>query len=80
MGCRHDLTRQYIYQWRHELRRQGMWLRSEGTVFLPFEHVAVVLGQVLSVGPERAPGRDPLGERPARCAATGGPKMTVSSA
>ena len=36
---RHDLTRQHIYQWRRELRRKGMWPRSEGPVFLPVEHV-----------------------------------------
>ncbi|SPJ26385.1 IS66-like element accessory protein TnpA [Palleronia abyssalis] len=36
---RHDLTRQHIYQWRRELRRKGMWPRSEGAVFLPVEHV-----------------------------------------
>ncbi|MCU9850653.1 transposase [Defluviimonas sp. WL0024] len=32
-----DLTRQHIYQWRRELRRKGMWPRSEEAVFLPVD-------------------------------------------
>lgn len=32
-----DLTRQHIYQWRQELRRKGLWPRSEETVFLPVD-------------------------------------------
>ncbi|MEY8831436.1 transposase [Sedimentitalea sp. XS_ASV28] len=32
-----DLTRQHIYQWRQELRRKGIWPRSEETVFLPVD-------------------------------------------
>lgn len=31
------LTHQHIYQWRRELRRKGMWMQSEATMFLPVE-------------------------------------------
>ncbi len=34
---RHDLTRQHIYQWRRELRRKGLWPRSDETVFLALD-------------------------------------------
>lgn len=32
-----DLTRQHIYQWRQELRRKGVWARSEEVMFLPVD-------------------------------------------
>ncbi|SER49238.1 transposase [Tranquillimonas rosea] len=51
---RHDLTRQHIYQWRRELRRKGMWPRSDGAVFLPVEHVVEELDQTPDVEPEEA--------------------------
>lgn len=34
---RHDLTRQHIYQWRRELRREGLWPGSGETVFLALD-------------------------------------------
>lgn len=34
---RHELTRQQIYTWRHELRLKGMLLPATGAVFLPVE-------------------------------------------
>ena len=49
---RHDLTRQHIYQWRRELRRKGMWPRSEGPVFLPVEHFADEPDQTPDVEPK----------------------------
>ena len=30
----HDVTRQQIYGWRHELKRKGLWSPDLGTVFL----------------------------------------------
>ncbi len=33
----HEITRQQIYAWRHELKRKGLWRLEEGTVFLPVE-------------------------------------------
>jgi transposase len=32
---RHDVTRQQIYAWRHELKRKGLWSPVEGPLFLP---------------------------------------------
>lgn len=40
---RHDVTRQQIYRWRHELKKKGLWPTDEGAVFLPIDfHVADV--------------------------------------
>ncbi len=32
---RHDVTRQQIYAWRHELKRKGLWSPDVGALFLP---------------------------------------------
>jgi transposase len=32
---RHEVTRQQIYAWRHELKRKGLWSREAGALFLP---------------------------------------------
>lgn len=32
---RHEVTRQQIYAWRHELKRKGLWSPDVGAVFLP---------------------------------------------
>ena len=32
---RHDVTRQQIYAWRHELKRKGLWSPEAGALFLP---------------------------------------------
>ncbi|MCD1621061.1 transposase [Salipiger manganoxidans] len=32
---RHDVTRQQIYAWRHELKRKGLWSSEAGALFLP---------------------------------------------
>lgn len=38
---RHDVTRQQIYRWRHELKKKGLWPTGESAVFLPIDfHVA----------------------------------------
>jgi len=34
---RHEITRQQIYAWRHEMKRKGLWHLEEGPVFLPVE-------------------------------------------
>ena len=38
---RHDVTRQQIYRWRHELKKKRLWPTGEGAVFVPIDfHVA----------------------------------------
>jgi len=32
---RHEVTRQQIYAWRHELKRKGLWSPEAGALFLP---------------------------------------------
>jgi transposase len=32
---RHEVTRQQIYVWRHELKRKGLWSPDDGALFLP---------------------------------------------
>jgi transposase len=32
---RHEVTRQQIYAWRHELKRKGLWSPDTGALFLP---------------------------------------------
>ena len=32
---RHEVTRQQIYAWRHELKRKGLWSPETGVLFLP---------------------------------------------
>ena len=34
---RHEITRQQIYTWRHELKTKGMLLPPTGAVFLPVD-------------------------------------------
>lgn len=34
---RHDVTRQQMYRWRHELKKKGLWPTGEGAVFLPID-------------------------------------------
>jgi len=34
---RHDVTRQQIYAWRHELKRKGLWSPISGALFLPVD-------------------------------------------
>lgn len=33
---RHDITRQQIYAWRHEMKKKGLWSPDGGAIFLPF--------------------------------------------
>jgi len=34
---RHEITRQQVYAWRHEMKRKGLWHPEGGLVFLPVE-------------------------------------------
>ena len=34
---RHDVPRQQIYRWRHELKKKGLWPPTQGAVFLPID-------------------------------------------
>ena len=38
---RHDVTRQQIYAWRHELKQKGLWSPISGAVFLPVGALSV---------------------------------------
>ncbi len=37
---RQEITRQQIYEWRHELRRKGLWHAEGRALFLPLEFFA----------------------------------------
>lgn len=37
---RHEITRQQVYAWRHEMKRKGLWHPEGGLVFLPVEGTA----------------------------------------
>ena len=47
---RHEITRQQIYTWRHEIKMKGLLVPSAGAVFLPVDTPS------LQVGPSQAPG------------------------
>ncbi|MCF7727944.1 IS66 family insertion sequence element accessory protein TnpB [Sulfitobacter sp. M220] len=34
---RHEITRQQIYAWRHEMKQKGLWSPDGGALFLPFD-------------------------------------------
>lgn len=34
---RHEVTRQQIYKWRHELKKKGLWSPEAGAIFFPFD-------------------------------------------
>ena len=34
---RHDVTRQQIYAWRHEMKKKGLWSPDGGALFLPLD-------------------------------------------
>jgi transposase len=34
---RHEITRQQIYAWRHEMKKKGLWSPDGGGLFLPFD-------------------------------------------
>lgn len=40
---RHEITRQQIYAWRHELKKKGLWSPDTGALFFPVD-IPVVTG------------------------------------
>lgn len=48
---RHEVTRQQIYAWRHELKRKGLWSPDAGAVFLPVGMTPVAALPVSSAPP-----------------------------
>lgn len=53
---RHDVTRQQIYAWRHELKRKGLLSPDAGALFLP---VGVVPAMELTVVEDRPAASNP---------------------
>jgi len=54
---RHDVTRQQIYAWRHELKRKGLWSPEAGALFLP---AGMVPAMELTVVEDRIPASTPV--------------------
>jgi len=34
---RHDVTRQQVYAWRHDLKKKGLWSPDSGALFIPLD-------------------------------------------
>jgi len=34
---RHDVTRQQLYAWRHDLKKKGLWSPDDGALFIPLD-------------------------------------------
>jgi len=34
---RHDVTRQQVYAWRHDLKKKGFWSPDNGAIFIPLD-------------------------------------------
>jgi transposase len=54
---RHEVTRQEIYAWRHELKRKGLWSPDAGALFLP---AGMVPAMELTVVEGRTPSSTPV--------------------
>ena len=54
---RHEVTRQQIYAWRHELKRKGLWSPDAGALFLP---AGTVPARELTVVEDRTPTAVPV--------------------
>ncbi|MGR3387255.1 MAG: IS66-like element accessory protein TnpA [Paracoccus sp. (in: a-proteobacteria)] len=54
---RHDVTRQQIYAWRHELKRKGLWSPDAGALFLP---AGMVPAMELTVVEDQTPATTPV--------------------
>lgn len=48
----HDVTRQQIYRWRHELKKKGLWPPTQGAVFLPIDFQ---IADIVTSAPEPDP-------------------------
>ncbi len=47
---RHEVTRQQIYKWRHELKKKGLWSPESGALFYPMD-VPVATGGAVAQPP-----------------------------
>jgi transposase len=54
---RHEVTRQQIYAWRHELKRKGLWSPEAGALFLP---AGMVPAMELTLMEDRSPASTPV--------------------
>ena len=54
---RHEVTRQQIYAWRHELKRKGLWSPYAGALFLP---AGTVPARELTVVEDRPAASNPV--------------------
>ena len=54
---RHEVTRQQIYAWRHELKRKGLWSPDAGALFLP---AGMVPAMDLKMVEDRMPAATPV--------------------
>ena len=43
---RHEVTRQQIYAWRHELKKKGLWSPDAGALFFPLDMPVAAGGPV----------------------------------
>ena len=57
MAQRHEVARQQVYAWRHELRRKGLWSPDAGALFLP---AGMVPAMALPVVGDRTPTATPV--------------------
>ncbi len=47
---RHEVTRQQIYAWRHDLKKKGLWSSDAGALFLPMD-MPVAVGVPVAEAP-----------------------------
>lgn len=52
---RHEVTRQQIYAWRHDLKKKGLWSPAAGALFFPLD--VPLTGRVPVVQPPAPPAR-----------------------
>jgi len=52
---RHEITRQQIYAWRHELKKKGLWSPDAGAFFFPLD-IPVATGVPVLQSPNTASG------------------------
>ena len=38
---RHEVSRQQVYAWRHELKKKGLWSPDGGAIFLPIDFLVI---------------------------------------
>jgi transposase len=52
---RHEVTRQQIYAWRHELKKKGLWSPDAGALFFPLDMPVAARVPVAQVPVAEAP-------------------------